>query len=190
MNKNCPEILQLRRDIEMSVQRNIYSPADFEFLSGVIWERTKTSISTSTLKRLWGYIDGADNTRQSTLELLSKTLGYNSWKEYTEHLANTSPEQSDFLKNSYHIYSDDLNVGDIIQMKWLPNRESTIEYLGEYKFLIKQAVNTKLNKGDTFCCRFFIIGAPLYLDNLIHNNEMPTAYVIGKRDGLISLEKL
>ena len=189
MKKNCPEILQLRRDIETSIQRSIHTPADFEFLSGVIWERTKTTISTSTLKRLWGYIDGADNTRQSTLELLSKTLGFKSWKEYSEHIANTKTEQSDFLNNSYHIYSEDLKVGDKIEMKWLPNRQCIIEYLGKSQFLITEAQNTKLNVGDTFFCRFFIVGQPLYIDNLVHNNEMPTAYVIGKRDGITSIEK-
>jgi hypothetical protein len=190
MNKNCPEILQLRRDIEISVERNINTPADFEFLSGVIWERTKTSISTSTLKRLWGYIDGADNTRQCTLELLSKTLGYKSWKEYTEHLAETNSDQSDFLTNSPHICSDDLSVGDTIELKWMPNRTCIIRYTGKYKFIIEKAINTKLSEGDTFNCRFFIVGQPLYIDNLIHNNEMPTAYVIGKRDGLTSIEKM
>lgn len=190
MNKNCPEILQLRRDIEKSVERNINTPADFEFLSGVIWERTKTSISTSTLKRLWGYIDGADNTRQCTLELLSKTLGYKSWKEYTEHLVETNSDQSDFLTNSPHICSDDLSVGDTIELKWMPNRTCIIRYTGKYKFIIEKAINTKLSEDDTFNCRFFIVGQPLYIDNLIHNNEMPTAYVIGKRDGLTSIEKM
>ena len=190
MKKNCPEILQLRRDIEMSVQRNINTPSDFEFLSGVIWERTKTAISTSTLKRLWGYIDGADSTRQCTLELLSKTLGYKNWKAYTEHLENSGPDQSDFLANAKHISSDNLTIGDTIELKWMPNRKCVIRYLGNYKFTIDKAENTKLNEGDTFCCRFFIAGQPLYIDNLIHNNEMPTAYVIGKRDGLISVEKI
>lgn len=189
MNKKCPEILQLRRDIEQSIQRNVNTPADFEFLSGVIWERTKTNISTSTLKRLWGYIDGADNTRQCTLELLSKTLGFKSWKEYTENIAKTKPEQSDFLTNSFHIYSEDLQVGDCLEIKWMPNRECTIEYLGKCKFMITKAINTKLSIDDTFFCRFFITGQPLYIDNLVHNGELPTAYVIGKRDGITSIEK-
>lgn len=190
MNKNCPEILQLRRDIEMSVQRNINTPADFEFLSGVIWERTKTAISTSTLKRLWGYVDGADNTRQCTLELLSKTLGYNSWKDYTEHLEKENPEQSDFLTQSKHICTDDLAIGDKLELMWMPNRKCTIRYMGNYKFTIEHAENTKLSEGDTFCCRFFILGQPLYIDALRHGNAMPTAYVIGKRDGLTSIEKM
>ena len=189
MKKSNPEILQLRHDIEESVLRNMNTPADFEFLSGVIWERTKTTISTSTLKRLWGYIDGADNTRQCTLELLSKTLGFKSWKAYTEHIAKANPEQSDFLTNSFHIYSDDLQAGDTLDIKWMPNRECEVEYLGKCKFKIIKAINTKLSIGDTFYCQFFITGQPLYIDNLVHNGELPTAYVIGKRDGITSLEK-
>ncbi len=189
MKKNCPEILQLRRDIEISVQRNINTPADFEFLSGVIWERTKTAISTSTLKRLWGYIEGADNTRQCTLELLSKTLGYKSWKAYTEYLEESSPDQSDFLTQNKHVCSDELSIGDVLELKWMPNRECTIQYLGKCKFEINKAINTKLKTGDTFYCRFFIVGQPLYIDNLIHNGESPTTYVIGKRDGITCIEK-
>ena len=189
MNKYSPEIATMRMDIEREVKRKIRTPYDFEFLAGVIWERLHENLSPTTLKRRWGYIDGADNTRQCTLELLSKTLGYKSWKDYTEHLANTNPEQSDFLKDGKHICTDNLSIGDTLELKWLPNRICIIRYLGKYKFIIDKAENTKLSEGDSFCCRFFIVGQPLYIDNLIHDNEMPTAYVIGKRDGLTSIDK-
>ena len=33
-----------------------------------------------TLKRLWGYIDGADETRSSTLDIISRTLGFRDWE--------------------------------------------------------------------------------------------------------------
>lgn len=39
MNKYSPEIISLRQDIEKEVRRQIKTPYDFEFLSGVIWER-------------------------------------------------------------------------------------------------------------------------------------------------------
>ena len=66
MNKYSPAIASLRLDIEQSVKRKIRTPYDFEFLSGVIWERLHENISPTTLKRLWGYIDGADTTRRTT----------------------------------------------------------------------------------------------------------------------------
>lgn len=62
MDKRAPEILSLRQDIEREVKRQIRTPYDFEFLAGVIWERLHENISPTTLKRLWGYIDGADTT--------------------------------------------------------------------------------------------------------------------------------
>lgn len=189
MKKNCPEILQLRRDIEESVSRHINTPTDFEFLVGVIWERTKTPISPTTLKRLWGYIDGADNTRQCTLDLLSKALGFADWEDYTANLEAKSPIQSDFLC-APHICSSDLKAGDIIEITWMPNRVCEIKYSGDNKFVIIRSENSKLCVGDTFSCSFFITGQPLYLEELHHKQGPAMAYVIGKKDGLISVKKL
>ena len=76
MNINSPEILELRHRIENSVNRKIQTPADFDFLRGIIWDRTHEQISASTLKRIWGYIDGVDETRNSTLNILARSLGY------------------------------------------------------------------------------------------------------------------
>ena len=88
MNKNAPEILALRMDIEREVKRRIRTPYDFEFLTGVVWERLHEHISPTTLKRLWGYIDGADTTRRTTLCLLSQFLGYADWEAYLAALAS------------------------------------------------------------------------------------------------------
>ena len=79
MEIDRPEIYELRLRIETSIKRKIQTPADFDFLRGIIWERTHEQISTSTLKRLWGYVDGIDNARNSTLNVLSKALGYENW---------------------------------------------------------------------------------------------------------------
>ena len=58
MNKNAPEILALRQDIEYEVKRRIKTPYDFEFLAGAIWERLHENISPTTLKRLWRMMSG------------------------------------------------------------------------------------------------------------------------------------
>ena len=63
MQKTNPEISELKQQIEESLGRKMKTSADFTFLSGAIWERTHENLSASTLKRLWGYVDGADTTR-------------------------------------------------------------------------------------------------------------------------------
>ena len=87
MQKTSPEISELKQQIEESVGRKMKTSNDFTFLSGAIWERTHENISTSTLKRLWGYVDGPDTTRNSTLDILSKFLGFKDWDGFLEHIS-------------------------------------------------------------------------------------------------------
>ena len=75
MNNESVEIVELRKKIEESVGRVMHTPADFDFLSGAIWERIREYISPTTLKRTWGYLDGVKNIRFSTLETLARFAG-------------------------------------------------------------------------------------------------------------------
>ena len=186
MQKTNPEISELKQQIEKSVGRKMKTSADFTFLSGAIWERTHENLSASTLKRLWGYVDGADTTRNSTLEILSKFLGFKDWDGFLEHIGQNNG--SDQVTNQ-HIKTEDLTVGDLISVSWKPNRRCIFRYLGDYRFIVEQAENSKLKVGNTFCCGLFILGEPLYLNDLVQGNNPPVAFVVGNRDGLCELEK-
>ena len=184
MNKTSPEILELRKRIEDDVKRKMKTPADFSFLSGAIWERTHETMSPTTLKRLWGYIDGADTTRNCTLNILSKFLGFNDWDGFLENIGQDNG--SDFVK-SQHIKVEDLSVGDHVMVSWKPNRRCTFRYLGDYKFIVEKAENSKLKVGNTFSCSLFILGEPLYINDLIQKDNPPVAFVVGNKDGLTEL---
>ena len=189
MNKNAPEILALRMDIEGDLKRRIRTPYDFEFLAGVVWERLHENISPTTLKRLWCYIDGADTTRRTTLCLLSQFLGYPDWEAYLAALAQrTDVESEAFAGEGLNI--EDLQVGDLVEVTWLPNRCCVFRYEGNAHFLVTEAENAKLHVGDRFETACFLIGKPLYIDRLIRGEEPPTAYVAGAKNGLLRVEKL
>lgn len=189
MNKKAPEILSLRLDIEHEVKRKIRTPYDFEFLAGVIWERLHENISPTTLKRLWGYIDGADTTRRTTLCLLAQFLGFADWEAYLADLATrTDVESEAFAGEGLNI--DDLQVGDQIEVTWLPNRRCVFRYEGDAHFLVTAAENAKLHVGDRFETACFIIGKPLYIDRLVRGDQPPTAYVAGAKNGLLTAKKI
>lgn len=183
MTKHSPEVLMLRYEIEQSVNRQIRTPSDFEFLVGVIWERMHITISPTTLKRLWGYIEGADITRRSTLNILSQFLGYEHWDAFLEKLHETAPEGSDFIMSSY-IQTSNLQEGNTVMVSWKPDRKCTFLFLGGTKFRVVASLHSKLQIGDTFDCSFFILHEPLYIDNLIQGNNPPTAFVVGTKGGL------
>ena len=193
MNKYAPEIATLRMDIEHEVKRKIRTPYDFEFLAGAIWERLHENISPTTLKRLWGYIDGADTTRRTTLCLLSHFLGFADWEAYLASLATrTDIESAAFEGEGIHI--DDLQPGDRVEVTWLPNRRCVFRYEGDAHFTVEEAENAKLHVGDTFDTAAFLIGQPMYLDNLCHADRSPTAngmsYVAGSKHGLHTVVRL
>ena len=189
MNKNAPEILALRQDIEHEVKRLIRTPYDFEFLAGVVWERLHENISPTTLKRLWGYIDGADVTRRTTLCLLARFLGYADWESYLTALAARSDIESEMFKGE-GVHIDDLQEGDCVEVTWLPNRRCVFQYEGNAHFLVIEAANSKLHVGDRFETACFMLGKPMYIDRLMRGDEPPTAYVAGAKNGLHNARKL
>ena len=187
MNKNAPEIAALRQDIENELKRRIKTPYDFEFLAGVVWERLHENISPTTLKRLWGYIDGADTTRRTTLCLLSRFLGYADWEAYLADLAKRTDVESDTFAGE-GLTIDDLQKGDRVEVTWLPNRRCVFRYDGDAHFVVIEAENAKLRVNDRFETACFIIGKPMYIDRLVRGDELPTAYVAGAKNGLLTVK--
>lgn len=186
MNKTSPEILELKKRIEESLNRKMKTPTDFIFLSGAVFERTRETMSPTTLKRLWGYIDGADKTRNSTLEILSRFLGFANWDEFLESISHEN--NSDEVL-SPHIKAIELNVGDRVRVSWMPNRSCTFRYLGNEQFIVEKAENSKLKEGNTFYCNLLILGEPLYLSHLVQGDNPPIDFVIGNKGGLCELER-
>ncbi len=185
MTKSSPEIFCLRNDIERDLKRRMMAPSDFEFFSGVIWERLHENISPTTLKRLWGYIDGADNTRRSTLCLLSRFLGYDDWEHYLQHLASRTDVESSIFASA-GIRAEELHTGEEIEVTWAPNRRCVFRYEGGVRFSVVENQNSKLCVGDSFDAACFLIGQPMYLDNLVRGNNEPVSYVAGSKSGVVS----
>lgn len=185
MQKTSPEISELKKRIEEQLKRKVKTPNDFIFLSGAIWQRTRQTMSPTTLKRLWGYIDGADETRNSTLEILSQFLGFDNWDDFKKDIATGSGSNP---VTAPHINAEDLNVGDHVFVSWRPDRRCTFRYLGDLKFIVETAENSKLKVGDTFYASLFILREPLYLSDLVQGNSAPVAFVVGNKDGLCELK--
>ena len=79
-------IYKLREALEQAVGKQIKSPKDYDYLSALISNKTKQTISSSTLKRLFSYYENSVTPRRSTLDLLSCFLGYKDFDEFCEFL--------------------------------------------------------------------------------------------------------
>ena len=96
-------IEKLRIDLSARLGNTIESPSDFNRLTLEIEHLTGETISVSTIKRVFGYIDSNSNPSTSTLSALARYLGYRGWADYCERVTG----DSDFL-NGYTVKSADI----------------------------------------------------------------------------------
>lgn len=174
----------LRNDIETSLKRKMRTPKDFDFLHDCIFARLRVMVSPTTLKRIWGYLDEGVATRESTLTILARFIGYEDWTDYVNRRNEAKESESGLVLNHRLSVTEELEEGDILLLSWLPDRLCKVGYEGCGKFRVMESENTRLRAGDTFECRLIIEGEPLYLDNLCQEGRSPTAYVCGKKSGV------
>ena len=84
---------RLCKEIEKALHRQLKTPKDFDFLKERIYERLHILVSSTTLKRIWGYLEEDVTPREKTLDILTQYLGYHNWEEYTLRSQNTKESQ-------------------------------------------------------------------------------------------------
>lgn len=168
------------------IGRTLESPADFEYLSEQIQNKTGEYLSPTTLKRFFGYIPYDGQLRPSTLSILARYAGYNGWQDYQDK----QQIESGFTNNK-RITINELSQGQKLLIEWNPNRQCIAEYLGDNRFVVIYSKNCTLQIGDRFCTTQFMLGQPLTATDLclIRNTEnTPKTYVAGVKTGLTKIE--
>ena len=170
--------------VERKSGKRMLTPLDFEWLEEKIDNKMEERISASTLMRVWGYRKGV-STRQSTLDILARYLGYADYVTFCQWAPTNDDEPQSDEVVSHHLRTQDLQAGQQIELTWQPDRRCVVELRQGNCFEVIEAEQTKLSVGDTFECDIFIEGEPLYLSQLIHEGRQPMVYVAGKKSGIL-----
>ena len=163
MIKESNEWATLRKAVEAKFGKKPKSPYDFDLLSNTIWNECHLSVSSTTLKRFWGYIEANRMPSLYTLNILCLYTGTKDWDRFLASLDTEGEITSGFFAEKV-FYSKDLKPGDIVDARWEPQRHCQFEYLGDDRFVVILSENAKLTVGDHFTCSVFREGQPLYLD--------------------------
>ena len=169
--------------IEQETGCKMQTPKDFERLAEKVEKRTKEHLSESTLMRLWGYRPGV-TTRQSTLDILSRYLGYADYVTFNSWSPDGTEEVQSDEVIANHLRMEQLHAGDRILLTWYPDRSCSVMLREDGLFEVMEACQTKLSVGDTFRCSIFIEGEPLYMSQLVHEGRSPMVFVAGKVNGI------
>lgn len=189
MPVNPQYITLLRQLVEESADHAIATSNDFIFLSGEIQGRLNENLSVSTLKRLWGYVDGYASVRPSTLDILARFTGFPDWETFVSDYCEVEGVQSSHRVVSPSLYSKDLDAGKQVNICWNPNRCCLLKHLGNSLFEVITSDNAKLKSGDRFLCQRFTLNQPLYVE-LLTKDGNTELFVMGNKGGLTSLTLL
>lgn len=189
MSKQIPELNYLLSEVEKRYGRRVSTSTDFEALSVVIEHDINELISSSTLKRLWGYVSSNPVPRISTLDILCRFIGFKNFSEFRESLKSSDVYESSFF-TAKSISSADIQEGNRILIGWMPDRMVELSYMGNNIYKVTSNQNSSLQEGDEFELLTFLMGYPLYIPRILRNGEYTPSYIAGANDGLTTLELL
>lgn len=181
--RQIPELNYLLELVEKRYGRPIKTSSDFEALSVVMEREINELLSASTLKRLWGYVTLNPSPRSTTLDILSRYIGYKNFEEFRRWLRTTPDFESAFF-SARTLNSRDLTPGSIVAIGWNPDRVVEMKYLGDHQFEVTKNQNSQLREGDRFEVGCFMVGYPLYIPSVLRDGGYTASYVAGKNEGL------
>ena len=183
IDKNMPELAYLLTEVEKKYGRRIATTTDFESLSVVIEHQIGELISSSTLKRLWGYVSLNPTPRVATLDVLSRFVGHRDFKAFCNHLKESQVYASNFFTSRCQTVAE-LKPDTTVHIGWATNRLVKMRYLGNYQFEVMSSENSQLMTGDRFELSEIIVGYPLYISRILRNGAYTPSYVAGQIDGI------
>ena len=177
---------EIIKKIEEKLGMEIKYPNQCEILVQAIEDATGQILGLSTVKRMLGFTDEQRIPRQSTMDILSKFLGYKDAALMSKDI-NEDSDISDFTWMD-SVEPEDLEEGTQIQVTYEPKRLLILTYLGGYKFIINESKNSKLDKGDILEIHQLVRGMELAVKHVWRNGEDLGAYTGAKQGGLTSIE--
>lgn len=183
MTDNDPYILQLKREVETRYGAPLLTTNDFDLLRDDIIAATRETISLSTLKRFWGYVEGWQNPRRSTLDLLARYIGHASFKAFADRCSAMSGTESGFPE-SRTLHSADSPAGAIVELRWMPDRTVRLRHEGSGTYTVISSIGSKLREGWTLTAACFVSGEPLYASISGPATPEPRPYLAGKSHGI------
>ncbi|MGM9868663.1 MAG: hypothetical protein ACI30R_03415 [Sodaliphilus sp.] len=175
-------IERLKDEIKSKLKHSLDSPTDFNYLALQVKQVTGEDISSTTLKRFFGYIQTDSATRRSSLSILARYLGYPGWSDYVK---GTAPS-SEFLSTKV-VMGNGVAEGDIVEVTWGEDRKVTFVALGNNRFAVVKSENSMLMDGDEMEVMMFVLNQPLQIKNVMRGGVNIGHYTAGLTGGLTML---
>lgn len=155
--------------MEKQCGRKIRYSGDCEYLALDIESLTGEHIGVNTLKRLLGFIKDEHNPRTTTLDIIARYLGCETWEQLCR--CNNHIISSSFTGKRKEVVVRQLEPGRRIRIMYFPQRIVDIEYQGDCHFIVLKSKNSKLQQGDQLILTHIVDRYPLMVSEVIRDGE-------------------
>lgn len=167
------------------LRRPLNTSTDYEFLSETIQHRTGEYVSATTLKRMGGYLTEKVDPRRTTLDILSRALGYKDLEEFERNIGAGVPDSNP--SEGVVIESAKQEIGFTVDLSWLPDRRCTLRYSGQNMWEVIESEHTRLKAGQKLECHYIIDKEPLevvLLPDSTNPDNLTGMYICGRKYGI------
>lgn len=164
------------------------TPSDFNNLGLEIQRKTSHTISLSSLKRIWGYVDYSSFPSPNTLNILARFNDYKNWEYFLENPDSPVTDDTSEYFSSSVIATDTLDEGDVLTLLWKPSKKCVIKYISNHKFCVIESENIKLKVNDIITLYTICIGLPLFITEIKRENDVIPGYIGAKNGGITMIQ--
>ena len=182
VGKNLEQEKKLLLLAENQFGRKPKTPSDFNELLLAVFSATGRSMSLSTAKRIWGYVNYASHPSVATLTTLARYVGFRDWESFC---LGSDSEDSNFLDQNNLL--NDIRPGATVTLEWDPDKGCTLRHIRSNRFVVTKAHNIKLQPGDELTAELFSTGQPVYMKDILRGGQRIPIYIAAKKSGLKSI---
>ena len=130
MKSDSTEQIRLLKEETVRIfGKSLDSPTDYDALAAEILEKTDKSISSTTLKRVFGYIKNGNAPTGATLGLLARYCGYAGWADWcAKHGAGTGTNGETGMSRARKVSITSISAAALLiaaLLVWRPWAENT-----------------------------------------------------------------
>lgn len=168
--------------------RRIETPKDFRFLSARIHAHTGEVLSSTTLKRLWGYLSEEVEPHGSTLSTLARFSGYASWNDFCDKLSRLADGVNEQPLFGAAVAAYHLRAGQRLTITWLPNSRLSLVCRGNGRFEVCESRHSLLSAGDTLEIGLIFRAQPLFVTHIRSTRFAHSSLIIAPKTGVNVVE--
>lgn len=166
---------------------DVTTPAGAMKLQLDIHARTGELLSVNTVKRLTGVIDYAGEPRVTTLDIVARYLGHDSWQTLAAVVNN---RVSRFGGDSPFVDAAALPADSRMELAWEPGRRVVARHLGRGLYRVESVTAAKLAAGDLMRLSQLAPGFPLVASSVVRDGADLGVYTAADELGLTLVDVL